>query len=154
MALRPWSQDDAPWLRTSLRQFVEANLARGGDFLPTERNIETLLTLGLEGAQAGYPCYIATRDAMPIAFVLWCPAPGAETLDCRWKTIVAYASFTAPEARGNGVAGALRQGALARTKALGFTRIMGPVALSNEKGMQEFVRQGAWPTHAQWEILL
>jgi len=153
MEIGPWKAIDATWLKAAIGEFLRANLERGGDLLPTSRNCEVLLRLGLAGAEAGDPCLVAVVGGEPVGYVLWVGAP--PTLDTRYKTINALGSYTAPGSRSNGVAAALRAEAWAMTRALGFERVIGPVHLSNARGIQEFVEVfHAWPTTVQMEALV
>lgn len=152
MEITPWKYIDESWLRSSLESFLRSNVARGGDLLPTSRNVSSLLSIGYAGSRNGDPCLVAIIAGEPIGFVLWAGMPPG--LDCRWKTVYAHGSFTSVGARSAGVAGALRAEALRMSKALGYERVIGPVAMSNAKGISEFVSQGAWPTHCQMELLL
>ena len=147
----PWKPIDSAWLRHAIHEFLLANVARGGDLLPTSRNVSAYLKLGLDGAARGEPCLVAITSGEPVAFVLWVGTP-SPALDSRWKTINALGSYTEPHARRSGVARRLREEAWAMTKALGYERVIGPMSLSNERGMREFIEVfDAWPTWATFE---
>lgn len=147
----PWNETHVPFLTSALRGFFEAGYDRGGDVLPTERNISAFIKLGIGGARRGDPCLVATVDDIPAGFVLWV---GTEfpVLDSRWKTIQALGSFTEFSFRSRGVADTLRKEALRVTRERGYERILGPVHMSNPRGISEFIfNYDAWPTTVTFE---
>jgi len=152
MVIRSWARRDTNWLRGALRAFLQAGIERGGDLLPTDRNVDALLNLGLLGAERGDPCLVA--DDPLVAFVLWTAPEGSHLVDMRWKTIQAIGSYTEIGERSFGVAGALREAARRMAVDLGYERITGPVHLTNGRGLREFCERGAWPTSVQMELLL
>lgn len=153
MEIAPWKAIDAPWIKWAIGEFLRANLDRGGDLLASPRNVDALLQLGLAGASAGDPCLVAVVGGELVGYVLWVGV--SPILDTRWRTINALGSYTAPGSRSNGVAARLRAEAWDMTRALGYERVIGPVHLSNPRGIQEFVQVfHAWPTTVQMEALV
>lgn len=154
MDVRGWQECDRPWLREAIYAFLAAGAARGGDLLPTARNVETYLQMGYGGAHKGDPCLVAIVNGQPVAFVLWV-GQGTPLLEQRWKTIYALGSYTEPRARSHGYADELRVRAREIARALGYERIIGPVSLTNARGVDVFIRDyDAWPTHIQFEAFV
>lgn len=154
MEISPWKLIDTLWLRTAIAAFLTANYARGGDLLPSSKNVDVYLRLGFGGVERGDPCLVGVVGGEPVGFVLWTGTP-SPVLDTRWRTINALGSYTTPGARSRGVAGALRDRAWAEAKSLGYERVIGPIHTSNDRGAQEFITVfNAWPTTWQFEALL
>lgn len=153
LTIQPWSQVHTAWLRPAIREFLKAGEARGGDLLATERNVDTYLKIGMQGALKGDPCLLALVDYQPVAYVLWVGAP--DVVDSKYKTINAIGSYTEPAHRSKFIAAALRDRALAMSRERGYTRVYGPVHNTNERGIKEFcVAYQAWPVSTNFELLL
>lgn len=137
MTIRPWARGDMPALRPMLHDFLEANVAAGGDLEACAPNVEALLELGLRLADAGEPVLVAVADDGGLAgFVMWGELP--TPLRLRWRTATAFGSFTWPAYRHQGVAAALRTAAHAICVARGVERVMGPLHRGNRRGVEVF----------------
>ena len=156
--IEPWGRGHEVWLRSALTRFLEAGLARGADTLPTPHNVEILLGLGLALARRGDPCLLAVANCGPVAYVEWGDPqalhPPGERVELRWRTCQTFGSFTEPEWRHRGVAGALRAEAKRIVIAHGYERITGAMDLTNPRGIEEMVLQGGWPVHMIMETLV
>jgi hypothetical protein len=148
---RLWRSEDqadlAPLLECFLREQV------GGDLLPTARNVELLWQLGLGFAQQLDPCLVAFAEGQLVGYLEW----GAPTVgfECALKTLHTFGAYVVPAQRHARVAVALRAEALVRAVELGYERVVGPVGLQNEPGIQHFIHEyGAWPTTVQFEYRL
>jgi GNAT superfamily N-acetyltransferase len=137
---RFWEERDSEWLRDAIKGFLQEGMARGGDVLDSERNIECYLRLGLAGAERKDPCLIALLNSLYVGFVYWIGIPNAQ-LDTRWKTIQALGTYTLPEFRGQGIANRLRLLARGLAKVQGYERIFGPVSAENRRGIEVFEKE-------------
>lgn len=151
MDIAPWKDIDRAAIRSMILDFLKAGAERGGDLVPCSENVDALWRLGRQLADAGDPCLVGIVGGEPVAYVQWGGVNTAPFVS-RFKTCHTFGSFTQHRHRHHGIAGALRSEALTMARALGYQRIIGPVAFQNQRGMAEFVAQGAWPTHAQWEL--
>lgn len=136
-SFRSWKEQDREWLYGALESFLKETSQAGGDVLPTNRNINAYIELGLRRAGLGDPCFVGFLGNRPVGFVFWVGNQNSD-LDERWKTILALGSFTEARARHFGVANKLRLLALEQAKKMGYERIQGPVYLNNERGLEEF----------------
>jgi len=153
MDVRPWRIEDAPVLSPMIRDFLSASVRRGGDLLSTQKNAQMLFELGVSWAILGMPTLVATHAYdMIVGYIQWGWIPAA--FDLRWRTCHALGSYVAAEVRHQGVARMLRDRGREMCLEAGIERIMGPVHLVNQRGIEEFVAQGAWPTTVQMEVLL
>jgi GNAT superfamily N-acetyltransferase len=153
--LRSWHVDDHPALLWMVWDFLTAGIERGGDVLPTERNVNRLIQNGQRWADAGRPCLVATVDGggTPVGYVEWGwdePSP----FDVRWRTCFAFGTYVMPRFRGQGVATTLRARARGMCTAAGIERIVGPVHLTNPAALSDLGGQGWWPTAVQMELLV
>ena len=150
--MRLWRGEDSEALRPMLRAFLQEWADRGAELLPTENNVSYLLGQGMAWASHGCPTLVAEQDGELLAYVQW--GWISLPLDLRWTTCHALGSYTKPHARHRGIAGRLRQEAKRRCLDAGIERIQGPVHLTNTRGIDEFIQQGAWPTTVQMEVFL
>jgi len=152
MDIRPWRATDIPQLIPLLVDALAAGAARGEAIIADEHNATFYAQLGVAQAEGGHPtlCAVDGEDILGFVMWSWCELP----LHVAWKVCFAGNSYVRPDARHRGVANALRQAAGLRCRAAGVERIIGPVHLVNTRGIQEFVRQGAWPTSVQMEVLV
>lgn len=149
----PWSPAYSEWLRGAIRQFFEVGLTRGGDILPTERNIDLYLKIGLDGAAKGDACLLALVNDRPVAYVMWVGSP--PILDTRHKVVNAIGSYTEPAFRNRTIATALREEAIRISKARGYGKAVGPVLNTNARGIREFcTAYNAWPVSTNFEMEL
>ena len=149
----PWSLTYADWLRDAIRQFFEVGLGRGGDVLPTVRNIDLYLKIGLDGAARGDACLLALVNEQPVAYVMWVGSP--DVLDTRHKVVNAIGSYTDPAYRQRAIATALREEAIRLSKLRGYEKAVGPVLNTNERGIREFcTAYNAWPMSTNFEYYL
>lgn len=150
--IRAWQPFDWPAISGMLAEFLHASVQRGGDVLPTERNVRTLWSIGLGWAAIGQPTLLAEDETGVLGYVQWgwLDSP----FDVRWRTCHALGSYTRTDVRGLGIAGSLRMRAKGMCIEAGIERIVGPVHLSNPRGVAEFIGQGAWPTTVQMELLV
>jgi len=149
--IRPWAPGDEAELRGMIGAFLKAGLARGGDLLPTERTIEYLLKLGMDFAAAGQPTLVAVNDHL-LGYIQWGWTELPVDQICR--TCQTLGSYVLPEERHNGVARALRFRGLDICREQGIERIVGPMHLTNPRGIREMLEQGAWPIAFQMERLI
>ena len=149
--IRAWRAEDETVVCEMLKDFLHAGIARGGDLLPTERNIKFLWGIGIEAAGRGEPCLVFVNGKDPCAFVLWHYVNG---VDSRWRTCYALGSYTSPDVRSRLIARDLRFAARDICVRDGIERVIGPVHLTNARGLGEFIVQGAWPTAVQMERFL
>lgn len=152
MNIRPWDEGDRPQLLPMIQDSLAVGLERGGDILATPHNAEVMFQLGLAQASTGQPTLCATYGSLVMGYVMW--GWVVLPMDVRYRTCLAGNSYVKAEWRHMGVAGALRQEAKRMCTVAGIERIMGPVHLVNEKGIKEFVSQGAWPTTVYMELVI
>ena len=149
----PWSSDYTQWLRGAIRQFFEVGIGRGGDLLPTVRNIDLYLKIGLDGAARGDACLLALVDEQPVAYVMWVGSP--DVIDTRHKVVNAIGSYTDPAHRNRAIATALRAEAIRLSKARGYEKAVGPVLNTNARGIREFcTAYDAWPVSTNFEYFI
>jgi GNAT superfamily N-acetyltransferase len=133
--IRPWQVIDAAPLADLMREFLTETFEDGGDFLPTEQNVITLVQRGIAAADSGDPCLIALEDK-PVGFTMVIGVPTG-TLDMRGKLAAGVGTFVVRDARRAGWGKRLREAAYAVAKAAGYTRIDGvartPEALASAK---------------------
>ena len=155
METRSWHAEDRDALIWMIWDFLNVSVERGGDVLPTERNVARMLDNGMRWATAGRPCLVATVDGCgtPVGYVEWGwdePSP----FDVRWRTCFAFGTYVMPRFRGHGVARLLRERARAMCDAAGIERIVGPVHLTNPVALADLAWHGWWPTAVQMELMV
>lgn len=153
MRIRLWQAIDVDQLHRMISEFLRVGAARGGDVLPSEHNVQVLLSMGLGFADLGQPSLVALDDDTVLGFIEWGypPMPFEE----RWRTCRTYGSFVLPWERHKLVAQNLRDEAFTICRRDGIERIIGPVHMTNERGIREFAEHvGAWAVSVQMEVLL
>jgi len=122
-AIRLWRAEDADAIRPHLHEFLRAQYKAGGDYRPTERNVEALLQLGLLASGAGDPCVVAYVDGRLVGFCMWVGSPGP--FDTRERSVFAFADYVCPEFQRQGWSVRLRSVAKLIGAEAGYTRCDG-----------------------------
>lgn len=148
-----WLPIDADELRPLIEEFLNEKTGRTADLLPSEFNRERLLEMGMTWASAGFPTLHAVVDGQIVAVLLW--GPLLQQFETKHpNTIWAMGSYTRPEYRGFRIQNALKLRALEISKSLGATRVLGPMRVQNERGIEEMKKFGAEGTLLQMELIL
>lgn len=123
-SIRLWRADDVDAIRPHLTEFLRAQYAAGGDYRPTERNVEAFLQLGLLAAGAGDPCVVAYADGKLVGFCMWVGA-ASPAFDTRERSVFAFADYVCPEFQRQGWSVRLRAVAKLLGASAGYTRCDG-----------------------------
>jgi len=153
LRLRRWYDWDQHALQWSILQFLKAQEERGGDLAATSKNANLFFQLGLGLAEKGDPTLVATINGFPVGWICW--GEPETPFEARWKTCHTFGSYTIPQFRHEGVAMQLRDVAWAMAEQLGYERVIGPVHVSNRRGLKLFkAGYGAKATSVQFEFFL
>lgn len=148
-----WLPIDADELRPLIEAFLTEKTGRTEDLLPSEYNRERLLELGMTWANAGFPTLHAIVDGRIVGWLIW--GPQVQMFESQHpNTILALASYTVPEYRHYQIQNCLKLRAIEMARALEATRIMGPMAPANQRGIAEMEKFGATVTLLQMELVL
>jgi len=154
LKIRSWEPRDLVQLLPMITEFLQVGHARGGSLLPTRKNALVLYELGIYGAEMGDPCLVLTDLNQIIAYIEWCCPASVSSFDLAYKTLHTWGAYTLPKWRKKGVSDILRRRGLEMARELGYECVTGPVHTTNERGIQYFCEEGAWPTSIQFEYLL
>jgi GNAT superfamily N-acetyltransferase len=121
--IRTWLPQDADAIRPRMRDFLAAQYADGGDFKPTDRNVDSFVSAGIEAAKVGDPCVVAYEDEKLVGWCMWI---GVRTpFDTRERSVFAFSDYVLPEFQRRGWSKRLRAFAKAVGRAGGYTRCDG-----------------------------
>lgn len=141
--IRLWRRSDTEQLKPLYRAFLEHSVTTGGDMVPDDHNVDTLIEMGMRFAEQGQACLVATvpptENGQPreiVAFVTWAEIPNP--LHLRERVITAYGTYTKPEHRSRGLAFDLRKRCAAICIANGVRRVQGPIHVANPRGVEVF----------------
>lgn len=149
LRIRPWCDQDRQALQFQILQFLKAQ----GDLAVTARNADLFFQLGLGLAKKGDPTLLASISGYPVGWVCW--GEPETPFEARWKTCHTFGSYTASQFRHAGISLQLRDEAWHIAERQGYERIIGPVQVSNKRGLRLFkAGYGAKATSVQFEFFL
>lgn len=125
--VRSWDARDWRRLRQLVRDYLRSLLADGGNILPTRRNVETIVRMGVRGAAAGDPCVVSVRNSRVIGFCLWTGMP--TVLDVKDRICTGWGTYVSPDYRREGWSVRMRERAIQLAKDAKYDTVEG-IALS------------------------
>lgn len=127
--VRQWKEGDRVSLLHMVEDCLRVNHEAGADMLPTFKNADALVTLGMLASQRGEPCLVADAREIdapgPIGYTLWCELPNPLGLDYRGRVLHGLGTYVMPRFQRTGVSTHLRNCAEAQAGRLGFTKVVG-----------------------------
>lgn len=151
--IRLWEEKDSIQLRKLLKAFLESQVAFGAQILPTERNIQWYLQLGLEQAKNGDPHLVWEENGEILAFLQMGRA--LNDLDVVLKSAEIFSMFTTQKARGRFLSIHLIREAGRISAEKGYERGYSTILMGNRKEMNNmFHNPSIWPTNliCEWRL--
>lgn len=143
--IRPWAASDARVLHAMILDCLRVNHEAGAHMLPTEKNAEVLVAVGLRASERGDPCLLASLDE-PVGYTLWCELPNPLGLEFEDRLLHGLGTYVRPSHRRRHIATALRDAAEAQAARMGFGRVIG--VAYHEAGL-ESLRSRSWQVYAR-----
>lgn len=141
VTVRQWTAEDRVPLLHMVQDCLDVNHQAGADMLPTYKNVDVLVKMGMLASDRGEPCLIADVAAIgPVGYTLWCELPNPLGLDFAARVLHGLGTYVLPPYRRVKVSEHLRNVAEAQAKRLGFEKIVG--VAYHEAGAQSVLRRG------------
>jgi acetyltransferase (GNAT) family protein len=141
MTVRLWTPDDSEALAEMIQDCLLVNHAAGADMLPTPKNANALLVMGLQAAARGEPCLFAALDSgEPMGYTEWLDLGNPLGLDYSGRILYGLGTYVKPRFRQMKLSHQLRDQAEMMAADLGFKKVVG--VAYHDVGLQSALARG------------
>lgn len=125
VTIRQWAAEDRVDLLHMVMECLRINREAGAEMLPTYKNTDVLVQMGMLGSARGEPCLVACIPDGPIGYTLWTELPNPLGLDFGSRVLHGLGTYVMEPYRRLGISAHLRNVAEAQALRMGFDKITG-----------------------------